>query len=79
MPRRTTRQASSPTLREQIAAAIVAGEVSIYELAKRTDISTAVLYRFTSGERGISYEALERLVAALGLQLRSTNRRGGGT
>lgn len=78
MPRRTTLPPSPPTLREQIAAAITAGDVSIYELAKRTGISTAVLYRFTSGERGISYEALERLVAALGLQLRSTTRRGAG-
>ena len=38
-----------------------------YELAKRSGLSQSALSRFASGERGLSLDAVEKLMSVLGL------------
>ena len=54
---------------EQIRKAIEAGEKSRYRLSKETGIDQAQLSRLMKGQEGLSYENLEKLVEALGLEV----------
>jgi transcriptional regulator with XRE-family HTH domain len=57
------------TLLDQIRKAIEAGEKSRYRLSKETGIDQAQLSRFMSGSGAMSYENLELLAKALGLEI----------
>ena len=54
---------------QQIRAAVEAGDKSRYRLAKESGISEGQLSRLMSGERGLSVANVEKLAAALGLEI----------
>ena len=58
------------TVTEQLRQAIELSGQSRYAIWKATGIDQAQLSRFIVGERGLSLDALDRLCAHLGLELR---------
>ena len=54
---------------DAICDAIEASDKTRYRIAKDTGISQTQLSRLMSGERGLSIDALERLVDYLGLEI----------
>jgi transcriptional regulator with XRE-family HTH domain len=54
---------------DEIRKAIEAGEKSRYQLSKETGIAQSQLSRLMTGQEGVSYENLERLADALGLEI----------
>ncbi len=54
---------------ERLKAAIEASGVSRYRIAQDTEIAESALSRFMSGERGLSMEALDRLLEYLNLEV----------
>jgi transcriptional regulator with XRE-family HTH domain len=65
---------------EQLRRAIRTGGVSQAELARRTGLTTATISRVKSGEREASFETIDKLMDALGLEIvirpRRTTRKG---
>jgi plasmid maintenance system antidote protein VapI len=59
-----------PTVSEALRAAIEESGGSLYRVAKDAKISYATLHRFVNGQRSLSMDALEKLCASLGLELR---------
>ena len=58
------------TVTEQVRMAIETSGQTRYAIWKATGIDQAQLSRFMVGERGLSLDALDRLCAHLGLELR---------
>ena len=56
-------------LLNQIREAIEAGDKTRYRLSKETSIPQSQLSRFMTGEKGLSFDAMERLAEALGLEI----------
>jgi transcriptional regulator with XRE-family HTH domain len=56
-------------LLDEIRQAIEASDKSRYRLSKETGIDEGQLSKLMSGTKGLSYEALERLAEALGLEI----------
>jgi transcriptional regulator with XRE-family HTH domain len=56
-------------LLDEMRRAIDASDKSRYRLSKETGIDEGQLSKLMSGKKGLSYEALERLVDALGLEI----------
>ena len=54
---------------DEIREAIKASDKSRYRLSKDASIPQSQLSRLMTGEKGLSFEALERLVEALGLEI----------
>jgi len=54
---------------DEIRKAIKASNKSRYRLSKDASIPQSQLSRLMTGEKGLSFEALERLVEALGLEI----------
>jgi hypothetical protein len=54
---------------DEIRRAIKASDKSRYRLSKETSIPESQLSRLMTGEKGLSFEALERLVEALNLEI----------
>jgi transcriptional regulator with XRE-family HTH domain len=54
---------------EQLRRAIRTGGVSQAELARRTGLTTATISRVASGEREASFETIDKLMDALGLEI----------
>lgn len=54
---------------EALKQAIIKSEMSRYELAHKSNVSEAVLSRFLSGERGITFETAGKLAKVLKLRL----------
>ncbi|MHC4501428.1 MAG: helix-turn-helix domain-containing protein [Planctomycetota bacterium] len=54
---------------DEIRKAIKASDKSRYRLSKETSIPQSQLSRLMTGEKGLSFEALERLTDALGLEI----------
>jgi transcriptional regulator with XRE-family HTH domain len=54
---------------EQIRKAIEASDKTRYRLSKETGIAQSQLSRLMSGQEGLSYDRLERLADALGLEI----------
>lgn len=54
---------------ETLKRAIIKSEMSRYELAHKSDVSEAVLSRFMSGERGITFETAAKIAKVLKLRL----------
>jgi len=54
---------------DEIRRAIKVSEKTRYRLSKETSIPESQLSRLMTGEKGLSFEALERLVEALGLEI----------
>lgn len=54
---------------DEIRRAIEASEKTRYRLSKETGIPQSQLSRLMTGEKGISFERLESLVKALGLEI----------
>ena len=55
-----------PRLSEQLRRAIRESELSRYRIAEATGISQSTLSLFCAGKRGLSMEAIDRLVDFLG-------------
>jgi transcriptional regulator with XRE-family HTH domain len=51
--------------------------LSQYAISQRTLVSASALSRFMRGERGLSSEAIDELVAFLGLEVRPRRKRKG--
>jgi transcriptional regulator with XRE-family HTH domain len=60
---------------EGLRRAIREGELTRYALSVRTGIDQATLSKFLKGERGLSLKAVDRLMDALGLEIRPRGRR----
>ncbi|MFM7136524.1 MAG: helix-turn-helix domain-containing protein [Planctomycetota bacterium] len=58
--------AGQPRLSEQLRKAIRDSEVSRYRIAEATGISQSTLSLFCAGKRGLSMDAIDRLVDFLG-------------
>jgi hypothetical protein len=56
-------------LLDEIRRAIMAGDKTRYRLSQETSIPQSQLSRFMTGEKGLSFDAMERLVEALGLEI----------
>ncbi len=54
---------------DEIRRAIEASDKTRYRLSKETSIPQSQLSRLMTGEKGLSFEALERLVEAMGLEI----------
>lgn len=54
---------------DEIRRAIKASDKSRYRLSKETSIPESQLSRLMTGEKGLSFDALERLVEALDLEI----------
>ena len=54
---------------DEIREAIKASDKSRYRLSKETSIPESQLSRLMTGEKGLSFDALERLVDALELEI----------
>lgn len=64
MPKKQSKRMS-----EQLKGAIANSGLTRYRIAKDTEIEESALSRFMSGERGLSMEALDRLLGYLGLEV----------
>jgi transcriptional regulator with XRE-family HTH domain len=66
-------------LLDEIRRAIKASDKTRYRLSQETSIPQSQLSRFMTGEKGLSFDAMERLAAALGLEvvIRAKTRRKG--
>ena len=62
-------------LEKQIRAAFKESGMTIYRLAKDSDVSQPVVSRFISGKRGITLATASKLVKVLGLELVQTKKR----
>jgi len=56
-------------LLDEIREAIKASDKTRYRLSKETAIPQSQLSRLMTGEKGVSFDALERLAEALGLEI----------
>jgi plasmid maintenance system antidote protein VapI len=56
-------------LSEQLRQAIAASELSRYRIAEATEISQSTLSLFCSGKRGLSMDAIDRLVEFFGWEI----------
>jgi len=70
--------AKRSTFSDQLRQAIRQSGQSLYEIAKRVEVDNGVLYRFMSGERGLTTKTVDRLCAYLGLELRRRPGKDGG-
>lgn len=64
---------TKPTaLTDQLRHFIEAGEMSRYELSKKTGIDKSVLSKFVHGKCGLSMQSLDKIGEVLGLQITKT-------
>jgi hypothetical protein len=61
--------------RDQLRRAIRASDLTAYRLGVLARVDQGALSKFLSGERGLSMDAVDRLVEALDLELRPRSRR----
>lgn len=62
-------KAGRPMLSEQLRRAIRDSELSRYQISKATGVGQSTLSLFCAGKRGLSMDAIDRLVDFLGWQL----------
>jgi transcriptional regulator with XRE-family HTH domain len=67
MAKRKTKKAV--TLSEQLRHIIEAGEMSRYEIAKRSGVDASQLHRFVRGTGRLTTDSLDKIGAVLGLRL----------
>lgn len=70
MPKARTKRMS-----ERLKEAIEKSAKSRYRIAKDTEIEESALSRFISGKRGLSMEAIDRLLEYLGLEVVEKSKR----
>jgi hypothetical protein len=75
--RAMAKKKKTPSLREQLKEAIRQSGQSLYLLAQATGIDTGRLSRFLRGERGLSFEALEKIWTVLDLRIAGAGPRPG--
>ena len=66
MRKRKTKQPA--TLSEQLRHIIEAGELSRYEIAKRSGVDASQLHRFVRGTGRLTTDSLDKIGAVLGLR-----------
>lgn len=64
-----TSSGESWSLTQQLQAAMMESQMSLYEIAKQSGVSASVLQRFVSGQRGITLETAGKIAKTLGLRL----------
>jgi transcriptional regulator with XRE-family HTH domain len=64
-------------LSEQLREAILKAGVTRYEISKATGVSEPTLSKFVLGQRGLSFDAMDRVGLYLGLTITSRPRRPG--
>jgi len=70
MSKRTTPTNQTPTMADQLRAAVQGSGLSVYEIAKRTGIPQPVLQRFVSGVRdNIRLDTADKLAALFSMRL----------
>jgi transcriptional regulator with XRE-family HTH domain len=62
------------TFSEALKEAIRSSGTSRYAIARETGLSQSLLCRFPQGTRGLSLESIDRLMDALGLEIRHRER-----
>jgi len=67
MAKRKTKKAV--TLSEQLRHIIEAGDLSRYEIAKRSGVDASQLHRFVRGTGRLTTDSLDKIGAVLGLRL----------
>jgi predicted transcriptional regulator len=60
---------------DQLRQAIRDSEMSRYAISKKTGIAQSTLCKFLQGDRGLSLESVDKLVDALGLEIKPRRRR----
>lgn len=60
-------RAAALGLTARVRAAIAESGLSLREIGRRSGLPNPVVSRFVSGERGVTSETLDRLIAGLGL------------
>ena len=63
------KQTKTPTLSEQLRAAIVDSGLSLQQLARESGVDVSILSRFARRERTMTLELADRLAIRLGLAL----------
>ena len=58
------------SLTDTLRKAIRDADVTIYRIAKETDVASTVIYRFYRGERDLTLSTADKLAAYFGLELR---------
>lgn len=66
------------SLSTQLRKAIVDSELTLYRVAKETDLPYAVVHRFVSGKRGLSLASADKLAELFGMRLTRRKRVGRG-
>ena len=66
------------SLTEQLREAIVGSGLTLYAVAKRTDLPYAVVHRFVSGRRGLSLASADKLADLFQMRLTRPKRIGRG-
>jgi hypothetical protein len=66
----------TPSFTDQLRRYIETSGESRYALAKRSNVDAAVLCRFVAGRAGMSLDSVDKLVFAMGLELRPCRRKG---
>jgi hypothetical protein len=59
---------------DQLRRAVRESEATRYQISKQTGISQAVLCRFVAGTAGMSLDSIDKLMDALGLEIRPRRR-----
>jgi len=66
---------SRTLISDQLRGQLLAAGESLYELAGRAGVPRSCLAAFVRGDRGLTVDTIDRVCAALGLQLVQTGRR----
>lgn len=64
----------SETFSDQLRRAVRESDVTRYQISKETGIDQATLCRFVAGTAGMSLDSIDRLMDALGLEIRPRKR-----
>jgi DNA transposition AAA+ family ATPase len=67
----------SEPFREQLKKAIEASELTRYAIAFKASVDNGALSKFIAGKRGLSLDAVDRLVEVLDLELQPRRKRKG--
>jgi hypothetical protein len=65
------------SFRDQLRRAIRASDLTAYRLGVLARVDQGSLSKFLAGERGLSLDAVDRIVGVLDLELRPRRKRGG--
>lgn len=59
---------------DELRRAIAGSGVTLYQVAKDSDVEPSVIYRFMAGKQSLTLDTVDRLAAYLGLELKKKGR-----